>query len=173
MISGYAEMDVVVAGLKSEVLHRFFPKPFITAEFLAGVRDLARTHLGLTAGTGLARRILLVEDSIYHRTLLARLLRGRYAIHEAQDGLQGITQATTIHPDLIVTGFALLALNGLTFIRFLRAGRNLTCPVIVWEHACFLDEGIRATLRGEVDAVVEKTADYPETLLSVISGILG
>ena len=75
---------------------------------------------------------LLIDDDARLRQVLARLLRmsGWDAVHEAGDGEEALSALLTLHPDLILTDCQMPRLDGIAFVRQLRARGDQT-PVIM------------------------------------------
>lgn len=66
-------------------------------------------------------KILIVEDNVDTRELLAKLLElESFSVVTAEDGLMGLQMADDEHPDLVVTDITMPNLNGLDMIRLLR-----------------------------------------------------
>jgi DNA-binding response OmpR family regulator len=76
--------------------------------------------------------VLLVDDDAGLRQVLGRLLHssGFDTVAEAADGEEALTLLLTVHPDLIVTDWQMPRLDGIAFVRKLRARGDQT-PVIM------------------------------------------
>ena len=81
----------------------------------------------------LTNTILLIEDDLDTRDMLARVLSGEgYAVKVAANGWEGLLAAENPPPDLILLDIMLPGMDGVSFMRSLRntaALRNV--PVIV------------------------------------------
>lgn len=79
------------------------------------------------------RRALVVEDEDLVREVFSGyLVLGGWQVVEAVDGLDGIEQARTHSPDLIVTDVKMPRLDGLEMIRRLRADPQLgRVPILI------------------------------------------
>ena len=77
-------------------------------------------------------RVLVIDDDARLRQVLTRLLRtgGFDAVDEASDGEAALEFLLTTHPDLILTDCQMPRLDGIGFVRKLRA-RGDTTPVIM------------------------------------------
>ncbi|NET39532.1 MAG: response regulator, partial [Cyanothece sp. SIO1E1] len=74
-------------------------------------------------------KILLVEDNELNRDMLSRRLKRRgYAVAIARDGLEGLAQATSEQPDLILMDMSLPQLDGWEATRRLKAD-DQTCSI--------------------------------------------
>lgn len=62
--------------------------------------------------TGPRKKILCIDDTPTVRLLVKRLLSHRYAVFEAENGLQGIDLAAEIHPDLVFVDLHMPYLTG-------------------------------------------------------------
>ena len=78
-------------------------------------------------------RILLLEDDATFRDLVAAALkRGGYDVTTANDGQAGWDALDKARPDLILLDLAMPRLDGLSFLRRLRASENWgSVPVLV------------------------------------------
>lgn len=121
-------------------------------------------------GTGaLTPLILIVDDEADARVLLRSYLEDDgYRVAEATGGADGMTQARTIRPDLITLDLRMPGINGVEFLRQLRADPDIAdIPVLVVsieaaEH--------RGSLVGPVD-ILAKPVDR-DALLGVVQRIL-
>jgi DNA-binding response OmpR family regulator len=87
----------------------------------------------LSNGGGAAlQTILIVEDNADVAQFISRQLEGRYTIHFAADGEQGIEQAQQLLPDLVITDVMMPHTDGYELCRTLR-GNPLTSriPIII------------------------------------------
>ena len=77
-------------------------------------------------------RVLLIDDDARLRQVLARLLAGAgfATVDEACDGEDALLALGRSHPDLIVTDCQMPRLDGIGFVRRLRAAGDQT-PVIM------------------------------------------
>lgn len=71
-------------------------------------------------------RILIVEDDRLMRSLIVNGLRqlGIQDVHECDDGTGGLLSASKLQPDLILTDIHMEPMNGLEFVKQLRALPN-------------------------------------------------
>ncbi len=76
--------------------------------------------------------VMVIDDDARMRQVLARLLRcsNCETVHEASDGEEALAMLTTVHPDLILTDFQMPRMDGIAFVRQLRARGDQT-PVIM------------------------------------------
>ena len=71
-------------------------------------------------------RVLLVDDEPIMRKLVSELLRqiGIHQIHEAADGKAALVEAITFQPDLVVSDIHMQPMDGIAFVKKLRALPN-------------------------------------------------
>ena len=70
----------------------------------------------------MSKKILVVEDNRDARDLIESILRlERFDVVHAEDGQQGLEQARTESPDLIITDLSMPRLPGVEMIKKLRA----------------------------------------------------
>jgi DNA-binding response OmpR family regulator len=68
------------------------------------------------------REVLILEDDPAVRALLEKQLAARgFRVTVASDGLDGLEQLKTTHPDLVVCDLMMPKLDGLSFVRALKS----------------------------------------------------
>ncbi len=79
------------------------------------------------------KKILIVDDEASVVSILRRRLEAEgYDVLSAPDGTQGLEQARTERPDLIISDVSMPRMDGYTFVKTLRATPELSrIPVIV------------------------------------------
>ena len=100
--------------------------------------------------------ILIVDDDEQFRTLLRRFLEPDHAVSEAANGAEALRRVEERTPRLILTDIDMPEVNGVEFLRKLRAtpaGTGL--PVIVLLGTA-LPEDLRAARRLQASAVLPK-----------------
>jgi two-component system response regulator MprA len=77
--------------------------------------------------------VLVIEDDPDIRAALAEALASEgYAVEVARDGVDGLAQARSVRPDLIVLDLTMPVMDGLEFLEAKRAVEDLAgVPVIV------------------------------------------
>jgi two-component system, cell cycle response regulator DivK len=95
-------------------------------------------------------KLLYVEDSEMNRDMLSRRLQRRgYEVLIAVDGEQGITQATSLRPDLILMDMSLPVVDGWEATRRLKAdGATRAIPVIALSAHAMAGDRERALAAG-------------------------
>ena len=71
----------------------------------------------------MTRRILIVEDEANQRFILEQALQSpeQWSIATAADGFEALARAAEQPPDLVITDYNMLAMNGIELIAHLRA----------------------------------------------------
>lgn len=95
-------------------------------------------------------KILLVEDNELNRDMLSRRLKRRgYEVAIAVDGEEGLTQAKSESPDLILMDMSLPVLDGWQATRQLKADQaTCTIPVIALTAHAMSDDRQKALDAG-------------------------
>ena len=116
--------------------------------------------------------ILTVDDSPSVRQLVRIVLEGAgYTVIEAENGQEGLTQATSTAVDLVITDLNMPVMDGLEFIRGLRA-----MPAVVGVPIVFLTTESNDAVKQEAKAAGATgwiTKPFkPEQLLSVATKLV-
>jgi two-component system cell cycle response regulator DivK len=120
----------------------------------------------------MTKRILIVEDQEDLRTILRDYLRASgYETVEAADGGEGVAQARTARPDLILMDIQLPVFDGYEATRQIKADPSLkTTPIIAVSSFAMKGDEEKARASG-CDGYVTKPYS-PVKLLGVIRGFL-
>ena len=120
----------------------------------------------------MSKRILIVEDQEDLRTILRDFLRASgYETVEAVDGGEGVAQAQSVRPDLILMDIQLPVFDGYEATRQIKADPGLkTTPVIAVSSFAMKGDEEKARASG-CDGYVTKPYS-PVKLLGVIRGFL-
>ena len=81
------------------------------------------------------KTILIVEDTELNIDLLTQLLEDDYALFIAKDGADGVKQALTSHPDLILMDISLPIMDGYAATRKIRETLKATPIIGLSAHA--------------------------------------
>ena len=120
-------------------------------------RAIARHYLGRSIAQPAARSILLVEDDMLVREVVARILtKNGYAVETAIDGMDAFSKIFSLKPKLVITDKVMPKLGG---YEFLFAIRNIPefryMPVILMTAAATPDEEKEALEKGFFDFVLK------------------
>jgi CheY-like chemotaxis protein len=120
-------------------------------------RAIARHYLGQALTDSGAKSILLVEDDMLVREMVAKILtRKGYAVETATDGMDAFSKIFTLKPKLVITDKVMPKLGG---YEFLFAIRNIPefryMPVILMTAAATPDEEKEALEKGFFDFVLK------------------
>jgi len=104
-----------------------------------------------------AKKILIVEDEVSLRSILAnRLKELGYEIFISNNGRDGLIQATQIHPDLIILDLIMPGMGGFGMMRELRLddwGRD--ARVLVLTNMAISEEADGVKKLGALDVLVK------------------
>lgn len=100
--------------------------------------------------------ILIVEDNPQMNEFLAETLAAQYRIAIAFDGEEGLNQALTLHPDLIVTDVMMPRMSGEQLVRQLRTHREFDAtPIVVLTAKADDDLRVRLLFEGAQDYLMK------------------
>lgn len=120
-------------------------------------RAIARHYLGQALAQPAAKSILLVEDDMLVREMVAKILvKHGYQVETAIDGMDAFSKIFTMKPKLVITDKVMPKLGG---YEFLFAIRNIPefryMPVILMTAAATPDEEKEALEKGFFDFVLK------------------
>ena len=76
--------------------------------------------------------VLIVEDNLDLRKYLTNSLNFRYKVFEARNGIEGLSKAEKIQPDIIISDIMMPEMDGIEMLRELKANPKLShIPVIL------------------------------------------
>ncbi len=104
------------------------------------------------------KKILIVEDDVFFRKPLARILRERgFEVVEASDGKEGIEQLVVLKPDFVVLDIIMPHKNGFEFLEDMaQLGDVSLIPVFIYSNLSQETDRKKAQSLG-VDGVMIKT----------------
>ena len=155
---GLAVADPTTEGLFEEIATLCNLKPILYLSTRSEInRAIARHYLGQTSAASAAKSILLVEDDMLTRDLVARILvKQGYVVETAVDGMEAFGKIFSLKPKLVITDKIMPKLGG---YEFLFAIRNIPefryMPVILMTAAATPDEEKEALERGFFDFVLK------------------
>ena len=126
-----------------------------------------------TQGAALRRRTILVVDDFDDTRLLLRtwLERKGFRVVEAEDGLEAVTLAKAVSPDLIIMDVEMPELDGLNATRRIRKVEGLGSVPIVAVSAYGADQFREQALDAGCDEYVS-TPFEPDSLEGLIRSLI-
>lgn len=120
--------------------------------------------------------VLVIEDESFTRMVLAKMLGtlGFKAVHQAADGVAGLAAVQTHHPDVVVCDVEMQPMDGLGFLKALRASadsRHRALPVVFMTNRADQARMDEAAALGS-DTFIVKPAT-PESLTATLGAKLG
>jgi len=149
-------------------------RSFGADEFIAKPVDPERVIRALDELTGGASvtKVLLVDDEEISRYLVRQLLpRGAYDLREAANALDGLEQAKTARPDVILLDLNMDTVDGFEFLNRLRKAEGAGAPPAVILTSLVLDDAQRNRL-AEASGIVSKFDLTSDVLVDAIKGAL-
>lgn len=108
--------------------------------------------------------VLVVEDHNDVAQLVGNVLDGKFVVHYASDGKQGLALALELKPDLIITDVKMPIMDGLEMCRRVRASQQLChIPVIMLSARTSKDDRVRGVEAG-ADAYLVKPFVHDELI---------
>lgn len=114
-------------------------------------------------------KILVVDDDINNRLLLRLVLEhAGYEISEASDGGEALAVANARKPDLIIMDLYMPGMDGIQFIKALRADTALANTRVALYTATASDDSMRQFMQlAGINNIIEKPSEPPQLLASV------
>jgi two-component system cell cycle response regulator DivK len=117
-------------------------------------------------------RVLYIEDNADNRMLVRRILMASdFEVDEADNALDGIKQAQSAPPDLILMDISMPGMDGLSATERLRAMPELDTVPIIALTANVRDGDREMTLEAGCDGYIGKPIDvdeFPEQVLNYL-----
>jgi PAS domain S-box-containing protein len=118
--------------------------------------------------------ILIVEDHAISRQMLRNLLAYKgHGVLEAVDGIEALALAHTKRPDLIITDVVMPTMDGLEFVRRLRADAVLASTPVIFYTAASVRRGDRHIEEACGNCRVLTKPSEPLVILRVLGEVLG
>jgi len=155
---GAASADAIVAGDDDD------------STMVPTANDNSPEQAGPTSdmqGSGKRPLVLIVDDNADMRGYLARLLSGQYRIALARDGLEGMEQAKTFRPELILTDLMMPRMSGQDLLKAIRKDLALRTTPVVFLTARTGMEARVDSLESGADDYIAKPFDENEILARV------
>ncbi len=113
--------------------------------------------MGLDVAT---RRCLIVDDSEVIRRVARRIIEGlNFSVEEAGDGRQALDRCRGSMPEAILLDWSMPNMDGLEFLRALRAQTNGRQPVVVFCSSENDPQEIAEAIRSGADEFIMKPFD--------------
>jgi len=123
--------------------------------------------------SGPVKTVLIVDDVVANREMLADLLRVLgFAIEEAADGKEALAQVERMPPDLILMDIMMPVMDGLEATRRIRQKPNLQTVPIIAISASATAEDQQGSMVAGASAFMTKPIDQ-DSLLMQIANFLG
>ncbi|MBI1422427.1 MAG: response regulator [Gammaproteobacteria bacterium] len=107
------------------------------------------------------RRILLVEDNDLNRDMLSRrLVRLGYEVAVAADGAEGVKQAQSLLPDLVLMDMSLPVMDGWEATRQIKSAVETAAIPVIGLSAHALSEDAERALQAGCDDYDTKPIDF-------------
>jgi signal transduction histidine kinase/CheY-like chemotaxis protein len=133
-------------------------------------RELLRKTLSRYYSADGASSVLLVEDDIETREMMARTLeKAGWAVSEAGNGQEALAIMSDLQPGLVLLDLMMPVMDGFDFLTAMRARPEWQQIPVIVITAKDLTVDDRDRLTGKVDEVLEKNADTREQLLEHLS----
>jgi len=119
-------------------------------------------------------KILIVDDHPVNRQFLAKLLGYiQHTVYEAADGFEALEVMRTVRPDLIITDIVMPRMDGITFVKQLRANPTLAAIPVVFYTACHRVPDAQAVAKECGVVHVLNKPVRPADILKTVSELLG
>ena len=107
-----------------------------------------------------ARTCLIVDDSRIIRKVARRIVEGLgFEVDEAADGAEALSYCASVMPDIVLLDWTMPVMDGLTFLRRLRAQPNGSAPKVLFCTIETAPERIAEGLAAGADDYVMKPFD--------------
>lgn len=134
LMTGYADMQLVIRALNEGEIHRFLSKPYKSFEF----RRILEEAVGLSriverrAESPGGRTVLVAHDSTISQASLRLLLTPAYQVLATANGIEALSLLSTRKIDAIVLGVGLELIDGCTIASYLKKEKRSPVPLVIW-----------------------------------------
>ncbi len=130
-------------------------------------------YLSVVGYTGPRRRVLVVDDKEYNRSVLVNLLEPLgFDMHDATDGREAVTLARALHPDLILMDLVMPEMTGIEATRLIRQEAALARTIIIAASASAFEHDRQLALEAGCNDFIPKPVQAGQ-LLRLIRQYLG
>ncbi len=117
--------------------------------------------------------ILVVDDYVANRTLLARLLSDRHRVLEAGDGAEALDLVRAEHPNLVITDILMPTMDGYEFVRQLRDDPAIADTTVIFYTANYRGPEVQNLAKAcGVRYILNKPCE-PELVIDTVEMALG
>jgi CheY-like chemotaxis protein len=134
LMTGYADMQLVIRAMNEGEIHRFLSKPYKSFEF----RRILEEAVGLSriverrADNPQGRTVLVAHDSTICQATLRLLLTPAYQVLSTANGIEALGILSTRKVDALVLGVGLELIDGCTIASYLKKEKQSAVPLVIW-----------------------------------------
>ncbi len=134
LMTGYADMQLVIRALNEGEIQRFLSKPYKSFEF----RRILEEAVGLSriverrAEAPQGRTVLIAHDSTISQASLRLLLTPAYQVLATSNGIEALNIISTRKIDAVVLGVGLELIDGCTIASYLKKEKGTATPLVMW-----------------------------------------
>lgn len=141
---------------------------------LSGGRLRTLGYSSVEETKGKKKRILVVDDSITVREVECRLLENQgYEVETAVNGIDGWNALRTAHYDLVVTDIDMPRMNGIEFVKAIRADpRFKDIPIMIVSYKEHEEDRMKGLDAG-ANYYLTKSSFHDETLVKAAKDLIG
>ncbi len=141
---------------------------------LSGGRLSKVTYTKETQAATVAKRILVVDDSITVREVECRLLQNQgYTVETAVNGVDGWNAVRTGHYDLMITDVDMPRMNGIDLVRAVKNDPKLhELPVMIVSYKESEEDRMKG-LEAGADYYLTKSSFHDTTLIDAVRDLIG
>ena len=117
------------------------------------------------------KRILIVDDDELIRSFIKEILiHHHFKVSEAENGKEGLTQFRNTHPDIVITDIIMPKMEGISFIRELRAiNKNISIIAMTGNIHGRMEEYLDISSKLGADYILRKPIKTEELLATIDS----
>jgi len=166
---GLADIPVVIITISDDLdrglilgAQRVLQKPFVREDLVAALAGLVARRPG-----GKAPAVLVVDDNVKAVELLAAMIEAEgYLVRRAYGGAEAIESARRMPPEVVILDLMMPHVSGFEVARALReSAHTARIPILVLTAKDLTAED-RASLNGEVSAIMAKASFSTRELLA-------
>ncbi|ATX82704.1 two-component system, chemotaxis family, sensor histidine kinase and response regulator WspE [Mariprofundus ferrinatatus] len=141
---------------------------------LVGDGKLGRASHGGASSKAVAKRILVVDDSLTVREVERKLLVSKgYEVEVAVDGMDGLNTVRSGAFDLVISDVDMPRMDGIEFVSHIKRDARLRdTPVIIVSYKESDEDRMRG-LEAGADSYLTKSSFHDETLVETVEDLIG